>query len=142
MLSGSITRFSRRTIRRTPFRIQLSRRRAAVRVSIRGLSSELSLGSEMLRFTSFAIAVSFLAGLAVAQQPSGTSVSPAPGTHMEQSTVQTVGSTSNGAGATVTTPRPSPDAGTALPTLNAGDALVSPAPRPVTQTIGGGGLAD
>jgi len=97
----------------------------------------------MFRFTCFVVVASFLFfGLAVAQQPSGTSVSPAPGTHMEQSTVQTVGSTPNGAGATVTNPRPSPDAGTALPTVNSGDALVAPAPRPVTKTIGGGGLAD
>lgn len=77
---------------------------------------------------------------AAAQQPSGTSAAPAPGTHMDQSTVQTVGTTPNGAGATVTNPRPSPDAGTALPTLS-GNSLVSP-PQPVTKTLNGGGLAD
>jgi hypothetical protein len=59
---------------------------------------------------------------------------------MDQSTVQTVGTTPNGAGASV--PRPSPDAGTALPTVNAGNSLVSSTPLPVTKTIGGGGLAD
>ena len=77
-----------------------------------------------------------------AQQPSGTSAAPAPGTHMDQSTVQTVGTTPNGAGATVTSPRPSPDAGTALPTMGSGNSLVSNSPMPVTKTIGGGGLAD
>jgi len=61
---------------------------------------------------------------------------------MDQSTVQTVGTTPNGAGASVTNPRPSPDAGTALPTINSGNSLVSPAPMPVTKTIGGGSLAD
>lgn len=83
-----------------------------------------------------------LCGVAFAQQPSGTSASPAPGTHMDQSTVQTVGTTPNGAGAAVTNPRPSPDAGTALPTINTGNSLVSSTPLPVTKTIGGGGLAD
>src|SRR5438270_8646480 len=97
----------------------------------------------MFRFTSFVVVASFLFfGLAVAQQPSGTSVSPAPGTHMEQSTVQTVGTTPNGAGATVTSPRPSPDAGTALPTINTGNSLVSGTPMPTTKTLAGGGLAD
>jgi len=61
---------------------------------------------------------------------------------MDQSTVQTVGTTPNGAGATVTNPRPSPDAGTALPTINSGNSLASPSPMPVTKTIGGGGLAN
>ncbi|HWC15601.1 MAG TPA: DUF5666 domain-containing protein [Terriglobales bacterium] len=61
---------------------------------------------------------------------------------MEQSTVQTVGTTPNGAGATVTNPRPSPDAGTALPTINSGNSLPTGSPVPVTKTIGGGGLAD
>ena len=79
---------------------------------------------------------------AFAQQPSGTSASPAPGTHMDQSTVQTVGTTPNGAGASVTNPRPSPDAGTALPTINGASGLASNPPQPVTKTLGGGGLAD
>ncbi|MFL6440015.1 MAG: DUF5666 domain-containing protein [Terriglobales bacterium] len=81
-------------------------------------------------------------GTGFAQQPSGTSAAPAPGTHMDQSTVQSIGSTRNGAGASVTNPRPSPDAGTALPTMNTGNSLVSGTPLPVTKTIGGGGLAD
>ena len=81
-------------------------------------------------------------GIGFAQQPSGTSGAPAPGTHMDQSTVQSVGSTPNGAGASVTNPRRTPDAGTALPTVNTGNSLVSPTPLPVTKTIGGGGLAD
>jgi len=88
------------------------------------------------------LCVAALCGVALAQQPSGTSAAPAPGTHMDQSTVQTVGTTPNGAGAAVTNPRPSPDAGTALPTVNAGNSLVSSTPMPVTKTIGGGGLAD
>jgi hypothetical protein len=92
----------------------------------------------------FALFVSFvfIAASAFAQQPSGTSAAPAPGTHMNQSTVQTVGTTPNGAGASVSQPRPSPDAGTALPTVSAGDSLVSSSPMPVTKTMGGGGLAD
>jgi hypothetical protein len=80
-------------------------------------------------------------GVAAAQQPSGTSAAPAPGTHMDQSTVQSIGTTRNGAGASITNPRPSPDAGTALPTVNTGSSLVSSSPLPVTKTIGGG-LAD
>ncbi|MBV9075110.1 MAG: hypothetical protein JOZ10_15905 [Acidobacteria bacterium] len=95
----------------------------------------------MSRFFTFA-AVALITGFAAAQQPSGTSASPAPGTHMDQTTVQTVGRTPNGAGATVSNPRPSPDAGTALPTVNAGNSLVTPAPQPVTKTLAGGGLAD
>ena len=59
---------------------------------------------------------------------------------MDQSTVQTLGTTPNGSGATVSNPRPSPDAGTALPTVNSGNELVSP--QPVTKTLAGGGLAD
>lgn len=97
----------------------------------------------MSRFIVSVLGSALICGVAFAQQPSGTSASPAPGTHMDQSTVQTVGTTPNGAGATtVTNPRPSPDAGTALPTVNTGNALVSSVPQPVTKTIGGGGLAD
>lgn len=93
---------------------------------------------------SFAVIANLFLTCAVvaAQQPSGTSPSAAPGTHMDQSTVQTVGTSPNGAGATVTNPRPSPDAGTALPTINTGNSLVSPAPQPVTKTLSGGALAD
>lgn len=94
----------------------------------------------MSRFLIGVVALGLACG-AVAQQPSGTSAAPAPGTHMDQSTVETVG-TQNRAGATVTNPRPSPDAGTALPTANGGDALISNPPQPVTKTYGGGGLAD
>lgn len=96
----------------------------------------------MSRFFVLLISTALACGIALAQQPSGTSASPAPGTHMDQSTVQTVGTSPNGAGATVTNPRPSPDAGTALPTLNSGNSLVPTTPQPVTKTIGGGGLAD
>ena len=60
---------------------------------------------------------------------------------MDQSTVQTVG-TPNGAGASVSNPRPSPDAGTALPTVNGASSVASNPPQPVTKTLGGGGLAD
>ena len=96
----------------------------------------------MSRFFIVALTAAWFCGLAFAQQPSGTSPTPAPGTHMDQTTVQTVGTTPNGAGASDTNPRPSPDAGTALPTLNSGNSLVSNPPQPVTKTIGGGGLAD
>src|SRR5690349_1805367 len=96
--------------------------------------------SRFFLLPSFSFALMSL--MVMAQQPSGTSAAPAPGTHMDQSTVQTVGSTPNGAGAAVTNPRPSPDAGTALPTINSGNSLASPSPMPVTRTIGGGGLAD
>jgi hypothetical protein len=96
----------------------------------------------MSRFFVLVLNAAFVYGVASAQQPSGTSASPAPGTHMDQSTVQTVGTTPNGSGPTVTNPRPSPDAGTALPTVNAGNSLVSSAPQPVTKTLEGGGLAD
>jgi hypothetical protein len=94
----------------------------------------------MSRF--FVYFLGLLACSAIAQQPSGTSPSPALGTHMDQSTVQTVGTTPNGAGASVTNPRPSPDAGTALPTVNGASGLSSNPPQPVTKTLGGGGLAD
>ncbi len=94
----------------------------------------------MLRFSFFNLLL--VSTIAFAQQPSGTSPAPAPGTHMDQSTVQTVGTTPNGAGAMRTAPRPSPDAGTALPTVTAGDSLVSSSPMPVTKTLGGGGLVD
>lgn len=80
--------------------------------------------------------------IACAQQPSGTSPAPAPGTHMDQSTVQTVGTTPNGAGTMRPLTRPSPDAGTALPTVGAGDSMVSGSPMPTTKTLGGGGLVD
>lgn len=96
----------------------------------------------MSRFFTVALTAALFSGFAFAQQPSGTSPTPAPGTHMDQTTVQTVGTTPNGAGASVTNPRPSPDAGTALPTLNSGNSLVSNPPQPVTKTIEGGGLAD
>jgi hypothetical protein len=96
----------------------------------------------MSRFFVLVLNAALVCGVVLAQQPSGTSASPAPGTHMDQSTVQTVGTTPNGSGATVTNPRPSPDAGTALPTVNAGNSLVSSAPQPVTKTLEGGGLAD
>ena len=56
--------------------------------------------------------------------------------------MQTVGTTPNGAGTMHTVPRPSPDAGTALPTVSAGDSLVSSSPMPITKTLGGGGLVD
>ena len=94
----------------------------------------------MLRFSFFNFLL--VSTIAIAQQPSGTSASPAPGTHMDQSTVQTVGTAPSGAGAVRGAPRPSPDAGTALPTVNAGDSLVSSSPMPVTKTLGGGGLVD
>jgi hypothetical protein len=110
---------------------------------------QLSLDAELLLWgeTMSRIYLSFIGavlsyGVAAAQQPSGTSAAPAPGTHMDQSTVQSIGTTPNGAGASVTNPRPSPDAGTALPTVSTGSSLVSSSPLPVTKTIGGGGLAD
>ena len=96
----------------------------------------------MSRFFVLIVSAAIVCGAAFAQQPSGTSPSPAPGTHMDQSTVQTVGTTPNGAGASVTNPRPSPDAGTALPTVNAENSLLSSSPQPVTKTLSGGGLAD
>jgi hypothetical protein len=98
----------------------------------------------MFRSASHALATLLISSLAAAQQPSGTSAAPAPGTHMDQSTVQTVGTTPNGAGATTTRPQPSantpptvssPDAGT-------GNSLVANPPQPVTKTLGGGGLVD
>lgn len=96
----------------------------------------------MSRFAFWTFAVSLICGVATAQQPSGTSPTPAPGTHMDQSTVQTVGTTPNGSGATATV-RPSPNASTVLPSeVNAGNSLVANPPQPVTKTMGGGGLVD
>src|SRR5438874_10286203 len=97
----------------------------------------------MSRFATTLFIPALICGIATAQQPSGTSPAPAPGTHMDQSTVQTVGATPNGAGATVTHTRPSA-AGPAVssPEANAGNALITNPPQPVTKTIGGGGLAD
>ena len=80
-------------------------------------------------------------GVVWAQQPSGTPPTPAPGTQMDQSTTQTVG-TRSPAPATPPNARPNPDAGTELPAANLGSALVSNPPQPVTKTYGDGGLAD
>lgn len=97
----------------------------------------------MSRFFTIVSTLALICGVAIAQQPSGTSPAPAPGTHMDQSTVQTVGTTPNGAGATVTSPRPSPNAATvSSPEVSSGNSLVSNPPRPVTKTLGGGGLVD
>ena len=96
----------------------------------------------MFRFATL-FAVALICEFATAQQPSGTSPTPAPGTHMDQSTVQTVGSTPNGAGATETKPKPSAGAVlTTAPDVTSGNSLVSNPPRPVTKTIGSGSLAD
>src|SRR5579864_6470836 len=107
-----------------------------------GVARVCGFGFWRLRAGGLFLAGMAACGLAAAQQPSGTSASPAPGAHMDQSTVETVGSTPNGSGATVTAPRRSPDAGTALPTVNAGNSLASGTPLPTTKTIGGGGLPD
>ena len=62
---------------------------------------------------------------------------------MDQSTVQTVGTTSNGAGATITRPKPSADAAaSSTPEVGVGNSLVTNPPQPVTKTLGGGGLVD
>lgn len=86
-----------------------------------------------------------IAGVVLAQQPSGTSPTPAPGTHMDQSTTQTVG-TRNGpaAGATAAAPKaqPAPEKGNELVETSDGNALASNPPQPVTRTYGDGGLAD
>ena len=97
----------------------------------------------MSRFAFCAFTAVLISAVATAQQPSGTSPGPAPGTHMDQSTVQTVGATPNGAGATVTHTQPSvaPPA-VSTPEANAGNSLVTNPPQPVTKTIGGGGLVD
>lgn len=97
----------------------------------------------MFRFFTILSTLALICSVAIAQQPSGTSPAPAPGTHMDQSTVQTVGTTPNGAGATVTSPKPSPSATTvSSPDISSGNNLVSNPPRPVTKTLGGGGLVD
>lgn len=97
----------------------------------------------MFRFFTILSTLALICSVAIAQQPSGTSPAPAPGTHMDQSTVQTVGTTPNGAGATVTSPKPSPNATTvSSPDISSGNNLVSNPPRPVTKTLGGGGLVD
>ncbi|PYY14926.1 MAG: hypothetical protein DMG61_08415 [Acidobacteria bacterium] len=62
---------------------------------------------------------------------------------MDQSTVQTVGTTPNGAGATATAPKPSTNAATAMPSeASTGNSLVASPPQPVTKTLGSGGLVD
>jgi uncharacterized protein DUF5666 len=98
----------------------------------------------MFRFATTLFTASLICGVATAQQPSGTSAAPAPGTHMDQSTVQTVGTTPNGAGATVTQSKPSakttPTVST--PDIGAGNSLVTNPPHPVTKTLGDGGLVD
>ena len=94
----------------------------------------------MPRLLAFVLS-STLAFSAFAQQPSGTSPTPAPGTNMGQSTVQSVGTTPNGAGASVTNPKPSPETGT-TPQTTAGNALVSNPPQPITKTFGGPGAPD
>ena len=98
----------------------------------------------MFRSTSCAFITVLICGVAAAQQPSGTSAAPAPGTHMDQSTVQTVGTTQNGAGATTTRPQPSANTPPAVSSsdVSAGNSLVANPPQPVTKTLGGGGLVD
>ena len=98
----------------------------------------------MFRFASHALATLLIPSLAAAQQPSGTSAAPAPGTHMDQSTVQTVGTTPNGAGATTTRPQPSANTPPTVssPDVSAGNSLVANPPQPMTKTLGGGGLVD
>src|SRR5207302_10851219 len=97
----------------------------------------------MFRFATSLFAATLMCGVATAQQPSGTSPAPAPGTHMDQSTVQTVGTTSNGAGATITRPKPSAAAAaSSTPEVGVGNPLVTNPPQPVTKTLGGGGLVD
>src|SRR5437868_10884719 len=97
----------------------------------------------MFRFATSLFAATLMCGVATAQQPSGTSPAPAPGTHMDQSTVQTVGTTPNGAGATATAPKPSTNAATAMPSeASTGNSLVASPPQPVTKTLGSGGLVD
>ena len=63
---------------------------------------------------------------------------------MDQSTVQSVGTTPNGAGAAVTQPKPSANTTptVATPTVGAENSMVANPPQPVTKTLGGGGLVD
>ena len=63
---------------------------------------------------------------------------------MDQSTVQTVGTAPNGAGASVTKPGKSGNTTPTVPSadIGAGNSLVSNPPRPVTKTLSGGGLVD
>jgi len=98
----------------------------------------------MFRVATSILTAALICGVATAQQPSGTAPTPAPGTHMDQSTVQSVGTTPNGAGAAVTQPKPSANATTTItsPTVGAGSSLVANPPQPVTKTLGGGGLVD
>jgi len=57
-----------------------------------------------------------LVGVVLAQQPSGTAPTPAPGAHMDQSTTQTVGTrNSTSEGATAPKAQPAPAKGTDLP---------------------------
>lgn len=92
----------------------------------------------MFRISVFLAAITLVSGLAVAQQPSGTSSAPAPGTHMNQSTAQTVG-TQNGAASPANNAGTPSSTNALLPNANA-SALT--APMPVTKTLSGGGLAD
>jgi hypothetical protein len=59
-----------------------------------------------------------IGGIAFAQQPSGISPAPAPGTHMDQSTTQTVG-TQNSTAATPAVPASAPDTRSTQPTAPA-----------------------
>lgn len=83
----------------------------------------------MSRFILQSLVVAVLTGgVAFAQQPSGTSPSPAPGAHMDQSTTQTVG-TQNSTAATPVVPAPAaPDTRVAQPTAAAPEAPTNPAP--------------
>jgi len=98
----------------------------------------------MFRFATTFFAATVTCGIVTAQQPSGTSAAPAPVAHMDQSTVQTVGTTPNGAGASVTKPGPSGNTTPMVPSadIGAGNSLVTNPPRPVTKTLSGGGLVD
>jgi len=95
----------------------------------------------MFRFATNFLTAALLCGVATAQQPSGTSPTPAPGAHMDQSTVQNVGTTPNGA---VTQSKPSANTMPTVtaPTVGAGNSMVANPPQPVTRTLGGGGLVD
>jgi hypothetical protein len=103
----------------------------------------------MPRFILHLLVAMVVCGIASAQQPSGTSPAPAPGTHMDQSTTQTVG-TQNSTAATPVNPAPASasDARATQPTAplasapgsTAGPASANPAsanPAPTAATTSG-----
>jgi hypothetical protein len=100
-------------------------------------------GEMMSRFIlqSFVAGV-LVAGVASAQQPSGTSPAPAPGTHMDQSTTQTVGTQNSTAAPPVTPAASAPDTRAtqppAAPVGAPGTAAAPASPSPAAPAVATG----